>query len=62
MGKEIESDQAKFILDEEKISVASESGKATSLPLRDIGDFYVEDYKIHLLLPNGGKIIIAQLG
>ena len=62
MGKESESGQAKFILDEEKISVASESGKATSLPLRDIGDFFVEDYKIYLLLPNGGKVIIAQLG
>jgi len=61
-GKEIESGQAKFVLDEEKLSIFSESGKATSLPLRDVSDFFVEDYKIHLLLPNGGKVIIAQLG
>jgi hypothetical protein len=61
-GKEIESDQAKFVLDEEKLSIFSENGKATSLPLREISDFFVEDYKIHLLLPNNGKVIIAQLG
>lgn len=61
-GEEVESGPAKFVLDEEKISVSSESGKATSLPLRDISDFFVEDYKIHLLLPNNGKAIIAKLG
>jgi len=61
-GKEIESGQAKFIVDEEKISVFSEIGKGTSLPLRDISDFLVQDYKIYLLLPNGGKIIISELG
>ena len=61
-GKEIESDRAKFVLDEEKLSIFSETGKATSLPLRNISDFFVEDYKIYLLLPSGGKIIISQLG
>ncbi len=60
--KEIESGQAKFVLDEEKISVFSESGKAISLPLRDISDFFAQDYKIHLSLSGGGKIIISELG
>lgn len=61
-GKEIESGQAKFILDEEKISVFSESGKAMPLLLRDISDFFAEDYKINLLLFGGGKVIISELG
>lgn len=61
-GKEVESGQAKFILDEEKISVFSESGKAISLLLRDISDFFVQDFKINLSLFGGGKIIISELG
>jgi len=61
-GKEIESGQAKFVLDEEKLSVLSESGKAMPLLLRDISDFSVEDYKINLLLLGGGKVIISELG
>ena len=61
-GKEIESGGAKFILDEEKISVFSESGKAISLPLIDISDFFARDYKIYLSLPGGGKVIISELG
>jgi len=61
-GKEIESDQAKFVLDEEKISILSESGKATSLLLRDVSEFFSEDYKINLSLLGGGKVIISELG
>ena len=61
-GKEIELGQAKFILDEEKLSVFSESGKAISLPLRDISDFFAQDYKIYLSFSGGGKIIISELG
>ena len=61
-GKEVESGPAKLVLDEEKLSIFSESGKATSLPLRDVSDFFVEDYQIYLLLPSGGKAIITQLG
>jgi len=61
-GNEIESGGAKFILDEEKISVLSEDGKATLLFLKDIGDFFVQDYKINLSLFGGGKAIISELG
>ncbi len=61
-GKEIESGQAKFILDEEKISILSESGKAMPLLLRDISDFFAEDYKINLSFSGGAKLIISELG
>ncbi|MDD3085311.1 MAG: hypothetical protein PHU32_05495, partial [Candidatus ainarchaeum sp.] len=46
---EVESNQAKFVLDEEKLSVLAESGKATLIFLRDIIDFWDQDYKINLL-------------
>jgi len=58
---EIESNQARFILDEEKLSVLAESGKATLIFLRDIIDFWDQDYKINLLFSEG-KLIISELG
>jgi hypothetical protein len=61
-GKQIEDEKAKFVLDEEKISVFLENGKAISLPLRDINDFFAQNYKIYLSLSGGGKIIISELG
>jgi hypothetical protein len=60
-GIEIESEQAKFILDEEKISILAESGKATPIFLRDIIDFWDQDYQINLLF-FGGKLIISDFG
>ena len=62
VGKEIESGSAKFILDEEKISIFAEGGKATLLFLKEIGDFFVQDYKISLSLFKGGKILLSDLG
>jgi len=61
-GNEIESGQAKIVLDEEKISILSESGKATPLLLRDIGELAAEDFKIDLSFSGGGKAIISELG
>lgn len=58
---EVESNQAKFVLDEEKLSVLAESGKATLIFLRDIIDFWDQDYKINLLFSEG-KLIISELG
>jgi hypothetical protein len=58
---EIESNQAKFILDEEKLSILAESGQATLIFLRDIIDFWDKDYSINLLFPEG-KVIISELG
>lgn len=58
---EIESNQAKFVLDEEKLSVLAESGKATLIFLRDIIDFWDQDYQINLLFSEG-KLIISELG
>ncbi|MDD5032487.1 MAG: hypothetical protein PHR36_05645 [Patescibacteria group bacterium] len=62
VGKEIESGQAKFILDEEKFSILSESGKAISLPLSDISDFFAEEYKISLSFWGGGKVLVSEMG
>lgn len=61
-GNEIESGQAKFILDEEKISIFSEKGQATTLLLRDISEFIVDDFKINLVLVGGGKAVLSELG
>jgi len=61
-GDEIESGQAKFILDEEKISILSEKGQATPLLLRDISEFLADDFKISLSLIGGGKVILSELG
>ncbi|MDD5696433.1 MAG: hypothetical protein PHO90_00470 [Candidatus Pacebacteria bacterium] len=61
-GNEIESGQAKIALDEEKISILSESGKATPLLLGDISELVAEDFKIDLSLSGGGKTVISELG
>lgn len=61
-GKEAESGKAKFVLDEEKISILSESGEAMPLLLRDIRELFSEDYRISVSLAGGGKIIISGLG
>jgi hypothetical protein len=60
-GNEIESGRAKLVLDEEKISILSESGKATPLLLRDISELAAEDFKIDLSLSGGGKAVISEL-
>ncbi|MFZ3054545.1 MAG: hypothetical protein WA091_00985 [Minisyncoccales bacterium] len=61
-GNEVESGQAKFVLDEEKISILSEKGQATPLLLRDISEFIAEDFKINLFLIGGGKAVLSELG
>ncbi|MDD5569126.1 MAG: hypothetical protein PHG23_01810 [Candidatus Pacebacteria bacterium] len=61
-GKEIESGLAKLVLDEEKISVSSENGKATILMLNEISDFSGADFKVVFSLAGGGKAVVSELG
>jgi len=61
-GKEIENGEAQFILDEEKLSLILKNGKAFTFFLRDISDFFAQDYKIYLSLSGGEKAVISNLG
>lgn len=61
-GEGIESGKAEAQIDEENVSVLTESGNSIFIPLRDIIKIDPGDYNLSLLLTSDQELILAKLG